>query len=226
MSMETERRRLHETLNAWSLNAGTFGLDPRFSLLHGMVLDLAGTSSGDLPKFPADHPPIYVSDTGQLRWDISQPGAGYFTADPPRTKLFTGFVHGRTFTLGDVTLRIGPTRLDWATVSLVAVDGQGFDKPGRILVAATGVVQNRGAKIERLGGDRITLGRAWGSEPAMCEGIPAEIVLPAAADRVQWASLDESGNHRTTIPVTSRNGKTVLELKPEYKTVWYEARIR
>ena len=108
----------------------------------------------------------------------------------------------------------------------MAIDAEAFDKPGRILIAATGVVQNSGAKIKRLGGDRITLGRAWGSAPVLCEGILAEILLPVVADRVEWAALDESGNRRTAIPVTRREGKAVLELAPKYKTVWYEARIR
>ena len=108
---------------------------------------------------------MFVSDTGQLRWDVSRPGAGYFMADTPRTKLWTGFVAGREFTLGDVTLKIGRTRLDWATVSIVAIDGEGFDRPGRVLIAATGVVQNQDARLERLDDDRVTLGNRWGGEP-------------------------------------------------------------
>ena len=69
----------------------------------------------------AKDPKVSVSDTGQLRWDVSQQGAGYFIADTPRTKLFTGLVRGRTFPLGKLTLKIGKTRLDWATVSMVCI---------------------------------------------------------------------------------------------------------
>ena len=168
----------------------------------------------------------FVSDTGQLRWNLSEPGAGYFTVDTPRSKLFTGFVRGRTFQLGNVTLKIGPTRLDWATVSLVAVDGKGFDRPGRILIAATGLVQNTGATLRKLDGDKVTLDDQWGKAPLLCEGVPAQLTLPVAASRVQVYPLDESGNRRKAIPVTSRDGQALVTLAPQCKTVWYEVEIR
>ncbi len=101
---------------------------------------------------------------------MSQPGAGYFTVNTPRSKLFTGFVRERSFTLGDVSLQIGKTRLDWATVSLVALDGKGFDAPGRVLVVATGLVQNTDAELESLGNDRVTLLQPLGARTWCCAG--------------------------------------------------------
>src|SRR5208337_2855290 len=127
---------------------------------------------------------IFLSDTGQLRWDVSQPGAGYFTVDTPRTKLFTGFIRGRTFNLGNVVLAVGSTRLDWATVTMTVIEGQGFDGPGRILIAATGLVQNKGAQLRTLDGKHVTVGDRWGEAPVCCEGIAAEILHLVAADRV------------------------------------------
>ena len=228
LSREAERRKLHETRNAWSLSAEQFGLDPRWSLVHRVALNLgAGSDAGPDKRFAK--PPetsVFQSDTGQLRWDISTKGAGYFTADTPRTKLFTGFVAGRTFDLGTVKLRIGPTRLDWATVSMVAIDGEGFDKPGRILLAATGWQENSGAKLENLGGNRVTLRDRWGREPILCEGIAAAILLPAEPERVKFYPLDESGNRRPSAPVADRDGKTLINLGPQHKTVWYEVEIR
>ena len=122
-------------------------------------------------------------------------------------------------------LAIGQTRLDWATISMVAVDGEGFDRPGRILVAATGWVQNRGAELEDLGGDRVTLGTKWGTEPVLFEGIPAEILLPVSADRVRFYPLDESGNRRAAVKSTLREGKAAVVLDPSHETVWYEVEI-
>jgi hypothetical protein len=225
LSLEQEREKLYETLSAWSLTADNLGLDARLSLLHGMAIDPSGRATPDVPEIPAGTTE-YVSDTGQFRWNVSEPGAGYFIADTPRTKLFTGFVRGRTFKLGDVELAVGPTRLDWATVSLVAVDGDGFQRPGRILVTATGWVQNQGMELEQLGGDRVTLGRRWGTEPVLCEGVPAEILLPVKGDRVRFYPLDESGNRRQAVPCTERDGKAVVVLAPKHKTIWYEVEIR
>jgi hypothetical protein len=108
---------------------------------------------------------------------------------------------------------------------MTCLDGQGFDRPGRILIAATGWVQNTGAEVEDLGNNRITLRNRWGSEPVLCEGIPAEVLLPAAPDRVRFCPLDESGHRRAPVPVSARDGRTALHLGPEHKTVWYEVEI-
>lgn len=224
LSPEKERETLHKTLNIRSLTADKLGLDPRLSLIHAMALDLKGQGTEPAPGIP-EGTTRFVSDTGQLVWDVSEPGAGYFIADAPRVKLFTGFVRGRTFELGEVKLSVGKTRLDWATISMVAVDGEGFDRPGRLLVTATGWVQNRGAELEDLGGDRVTLGTNWGSEPVLAEGISAEIALPVPADRVRVYPLDESGNRRAAIECSEREGKAAVVLGPAHKTVWYEVEI-
>jgi hypothetical protein len=222
---DQERKKLHETLDPWQLTAERFGTDPRLSIEHAVMLDLEDGTESDLPEL-AEDAREFVSDTGQLRWDVSQDGAGYFIADTLQTKLFTGFVRERSFQLGDVTLKIGPTRLDWATVSMVVIDGRGFDGPGRILIAATGWVQNTDAELEELGGDRITLRNRWGEGPVLCEGIPAEIVLPVAAGRATFYPLDQSGDRRMSVPCGEDNGKAILKLRSEYETLWYEVEIR
>jgi len=225
LSADAERRQLHETMSAWRLTADDFGVDPLLSLRHRVVLDLEGQTTKPIPKVPEDAT-IFHSDTGQLTWDVSRDGAGYFIADTPRTKLFTGFVAGRTFQLGKVTLAVFPTELDWATVSMVAVDGPGFDAPGRILIVATGRVRNTGAQLEDLGNDRITLRDQWGDEPVLCEGVPAIVTLPVPAARVRFHPLDESGNRNPAVPVAGGNAHTELRLDPKHKTVWYEVVVR
>ncbi len=224
LSSDQERRTLHDTLTPRSLTAVEQGLDPRVSLTHGVGLDLQGETTA-APEID-DQQAEFVSDTGQLRWNTESEAAGYFLVDSPRTKLFTGFVGGRVFELGDVILEIGPTRLDWATVSMVAVDADSFGLPGRILIAATGLVHNTDAQLEELGGDRVTLGARWGSGPVLCEGIPATILLPARAEGVRCYPLDESGNRRPAVPVEVRDGKALVTLRGEYRTVWYEVEMR
>jgi len=223
---QTERQKLHETLSAWSLNARDLGLDPRVAIVHAVAVDTRTEAPGaGLPKL-AKSPDTLVSDTGQIRWDVSEKGAGYFIVDAPRSKLFTGFVRGRNFRLGEMELEIGRTRLDWATISLVAIDGEGFDRPGRILIAATGWTQNTGARLENLGGDRVTLRNRWGSEPLLCEGVPAKILLPAKVRNVDFYALDEKGNRRSgPLRAEAREGRCVVVLDPACKTVWYEAVI-
>ena len=235
VSREAERRKLHETQSAWTLTSGSFGVDPRAGLVDAIGLDLrdgtgqvtAGQADNRPTKKDAQQPTTYVSDTGQLRWDLSQPGAGCFIADTPRTKLFSGFIHGRQFQLGDVSLKPGPTRFDWATVSMVAIEGGRLGQgPGRVLIAATGAVQEHGAELEDLGNNRVTLRNNWGTAPILCEGIPATILLPVAPDRVRLYPLDAAGNRREAVPVSAENGRAKLDLTPRHRTLWYEVEIR
>jgi len=224
---EAEREALRERLNPWILDAAHRGFDSRLSLVHGLALDLreqAGTTPE--PPSPPKNQKVFVSDTGELRWDISREEAGYYAVNEKRTKLFTGFPAGRTFTLGKVVLKIGPTRLEWTTISMTCRDGEGFDRPGRILIAATGLVRNTGAKLETIHENRVTLGRNWGEAPILCEGIPAKILLPVEADRVRFYPLDDAGNRREAVAVEAKEGKTVLALSPEHETLWYEVEIR
>ncbi|MGC8639469.1 MAG: carbohydrate binding domain-containing protein [Isosphaeraceae bacterium] len=225
MPREAERRQLQQSQSAWTLTTDRFGLDDKWSLLHAIGLDLkAGKMTA--PRKPLPSTRTFVSDTGQIRWDISQRGAGTFMVNTPRTKLFTGFIHGRTFKLGNVSLDIGSTRLNWATISLTVIEGKGFDGPCRILIAATGLVQNKGARLQHLEGSRITLGNRWGESPVLCEGIPAKIVLPDSAERSTLYPLDAAGNRRRAIKPAAAGDRSVITLKPEYQTLWYELEVR
>ena len=228
MSAAAERQRLRGDLNAWNLKAGVFGVDERYTSVHGV-----GVFIGALPPPMAATPPfpdatkVFASDTKELMWDTSEKGAGMFIVSAARSKLFTGFVGHRAFDLGTgVTLAIGKTALDWATVTMTCMDGASFDKPGRILIAATGDIHNKDAKLRNVGGDRVTLGNQWGDEPVMCEGVAAEITLPVAPERVKFYPLDESGKRREGVAVGTSGGKALLRIGPEHRTIWYEAELR
>ncbi len=223
MAPQVERDLLHRTMSARNLTADDVGLDPREAMRHAAAIDLESTTKFEAKVAP--EPKQVTSDTGQLHWDFAEPDAGYFIADTPRTKVFTGFVRGRTFSLGNVLLEIGKTRLDWATITLTAIDGPDLQSPGRILLAATGDVQNSGAKLQELGDGRVTLGNQWGDAPVVCEGITASLTLPLEAQKVRLFPLDESGNRRSPIPVGTVDGKTRLEIGPQHKTLWYEIQI-
>ncbi len=227
LTPEREKEVLYETLNVWDLQAEYLGLSRRMAVLRRVGLDIhpAATSAVAAHDLAAELPELR-SDTGEIRWNVPEPGKGHFIVDAKRSKLFTGFTRPEGFELGNVHLRIGKTRLGWATVSLVCIDGDGFDQPGRVLVAATAVVRNTGAELERLDGDRITLGDRWGSEPVLCEGVCAEIRLPLSAQRVRYYPLDPSGARGPVIEAAEQDGQAVVKLDPKHQTVWYEIEIR
>lgn len=239
MSPAAEREKLFQTQTARSLHAFEFGVDHHACLEHRVALELAAESSA-VPSIepPAEQraaPPKdasavaarrFESDTGQIVWDVSRPGAGCFTVVAPRVRLFTGFVGGRVVELGDIRLAIGRTKLDWATVSLVCLDAPGFDQPGRILVAATGWVQNTDMELQRLEADRVTVEDRWGRAPLLCEGVPANLSLPIRAERVRCYPLDESGRRRGAVPVAPDGDRATVQLGPEHRTVWYELEVK
>lgn len=230
MSPSAEREKLFQTRTARSLHAFEFGVARHASLLHRVGLDLAPQQPAIELAPPQDEPVAaprrFVSDTEQIVWDVSDAGAGYFTVVAPRVRLFTGFVRGRDVELGDLRLAIGRTKLDWATVSIVCLDGAGFDQPGRILLAATGWARNTDMELQPLEADRVTVGDRWGRSPLLCEGVPMNLSLPIGAERVRCYPLDESGRRRGDVPVASNAGRAELRLGPEYRTVWYELEVK
>lgn len=229
LDLEQERQILRETLEPRRLNAGQVGLPLNWGLVHAVGVDLSGNATlppGDASE-PADR---FHSDTGEILWDVSTKNGGYFLVNTQKTKVFTGFVRDRKFELGEIGLQIGRTRLDWATITLTAIEGTSFRQPGRFLLAASGYMQNTGAKVEELGEERITLRRNWGTDPVLCEGIPAIITFPVPADRLEAWALDPAGNRREKLRVArpTIRGATIsaIEIGPQYRTLWYEIVIR
>jgi hypothetical protein len=149
-----------------------------------------------------------------------------------RVGLFTGFVKEnqgfRFYNLNqptEVMLLLSEKNLNigWATATLTRLDDEKEGEPERYLFVITGEMRNTDMKIESLGEDRITVGNRWGKPPVLCEGVAAKLIWnDVASGKLRCWALDESGNRRQEIPVTS----STLETKPEYKTIWYEIEVR
>ena len=132
----------------------------------------------------------------------------------PRSKALIGATDGRAFELSDgVQVTPGKTMQGWSAITLTVLDGEGFKAPARILVTATGYVQNTGMiwKDAR----RDSVGKDWGHAPALVEGIPAMIVLPLAAGTTMraWA-LDGRGQRGEEVPVKAAAGKATMVIGP------------
>ena len=175
------------------------------------------------------------STTGELTWNWQEKGAGYFMVDTRNTKVFSGFIKGRSFTYRGMKLTPGKTRLDWCTLSLTLANAYDNSRPGNILrrgsylLAATGLVQNTDMKIVEISKNPSKLsisaedGGRLGTGPVLCEGIPAKLSFAGLQGRVKCYALDPDGNRMQEVPVTSTaSGEAVLEIGPQYKTVWYE----
>ena len=211
-------------------NVKTAGFDTRQTMLHKTAVDLTGKQGTDTASVEkiADNKNVFLSDTGELTWSIEQPDAGYFTVNTPNTKLFTGFPNNRKIVLGDVSVAVGKTRLGWATISLVSRYATGFGQSANsasILLAATGMAENKDMTIEPVIDDKIFL-KNWGKGNVYVEGVTATITLPADPNKTKCYSLDPSGKRMEEIPVSKAlDGGSNIALKPVYKTVWYEIDI-
>jgi len=201
-------------------------------LVHHVAVDVTGKTKAAVAGRPPYQPQsIITSDTGELIWNCEIPGAGVWTVDTPNTKLFTGFPKGRAFDLGGVKIAVGETKLGWATISLTSHDATGFGEKGRaarILLAATGLCHNGGAKFTDHGDGTISCrDEDWGHGPTVNEGIPATITLPAPAARTTCRALDERGEPKADVPVTAdADGHAVVAIGPSYRTVWYEIAVK
>jgi hypothetical protein len=228
---EDTQRRIVAERNTGAVAADATGVPALVALERRLALaveqDAPGGSPRVEPSAPPQPGPVVSSDTGQLSWDLSGPGKGVVLVDSPRSKAMIGYGGGRLFNLSGVTLAPGETRQDgWAAISLTAMDGSDFSSPGRILLTATGYVENAGMRWEALSENRITVRDRWGSGPPLVEGIPARIQLPVSHDQVHAYALDQSGERRQPLPVLKREaGHSMIEIGPQYLTLWYEIEI-
>jgi len=159
------------------------------------------------------------SDTSELSCDLSDAVGGVLTVNAPRAKAVIGFGAGKTFELGDVTLRPGPTMQGgFSVITASAIRGDDFHSRGAgILVTATGYVENRGMGWNA---EKTSVGDQWGDGPVMCEGIPFEMILKTK--RASAWPLDSHGRRLDQIngDVTASGVRFVLDSR--YKTLWYE----
>ncbi len=196
------------------------------ALVRKTAVDISGNSAPSGGAIPAKGRKCFVSDTRELALNGEIDGAAYWTVDTANTKVFSGFVRGRAFELGGVKLEIGKTKLDWATISLVSHDANGFGEDGggaRILLAATGLCHNGGARFTRDGNYIHSRGDDWGEGKTVNEGISATITLPSMASATKCWALDERGERKASVPVEgAADGRAQIEIGSSYQTVWYE----
>ena len=161
--------------------------------------------------------PAYTSATGELTWDLSRKDRGVLVIDAVRLKAVAGFIAGRVFDLGGISIEPGETMQDWCTIGLSLVEGRSFEAPGRAILVATGYAQNTGMKWK--GEEKDSVGRNWGQAPSLIEIIPALITIPGAA---KVYALNEQGRREKALKVERRGKYSVFSIGGAYRTLWYE----
>jgi hypothetical protein len=220
-------------MNSWQEpDASTCDVEPATALVHRVGIAVrregAAPEEGATQRAPEPVPADatrYVSDTGELDWDISTPQRGVVTVNTSASKMMIGWGGGKHFQLGGIGLEPGTSMEDgWSAITLTAMTGSLDSGPARMLITATGNVENTDMGWKNP--EHTTVGRDWGTAPTLAEGIPARVILPAPAPRVTAWVLDERGQRREALPVDAAGpDHAALNLGPQWRTLWYEVEV-
>ena len=219
-----DRRTGHQVITP-----GASGEPSGAALVHRLAMATEGTPTpADAldPKQVSIPGPRFVSDTGELVWDRTDEERGVVTVNTARSKAVIGHGGGKRFDLGGVVIEPGPTRQDgWGVVSLTAIEGDLTSAPARILVIATGDIEN--TNMDWKNPEKSTVGRDWGEAPTLVEVIPARLTLPMPATKVRAWALDERGQRTNVLSVSAdTNGNAMIDIGPPQTTLWYEIEVR
>ena len=198
------------------------GVDNRTTLLSRFAMIIGQEAPETVNPPPAINGNVFSSDTGELLWDASVTDKGVVTVNTDRTKAVIGFINNRSWNLGGVAIDPGATMLDWATIGLSVMKGNGFNDPAgaSIVMVTTGYTQN--TNMGWTDDSKTTVNSNWGSAPVLVETIPATIDLPVAASRVQVWPLNPTGQRESAVTVTDNNGNARFTVGSAYNTLWYE----
>jgi len=161
----------------------------------------------------------FVSDTGEIDWDLRLENAELYTVNAPASKAALGFIGGRAVELGAFTVAVRKTFRDFAVVCLTAMDGRPVEKSRRLLLTAIGNVENTGMVWDD---KRTTVGRQWGKEPTVAQGVSAVVSLNSSHRKAKVYALDPTGARKKSVPAEQTGGKVVFHTAPRFETLWYE----
>ncbi len=108
---------------------------------------------------------------------------------------------------------------DFVALTVTALDrnpARSLDKSRKILITACGRCENTGMKFSE---DRRTVGRNWGRPPVRIQPVEGSLILPKGRWICHALGPDGLPTHR--VPVSYYDGQSVLQLSPQYKTMWY-----
>ena len=207
----------------------------RNRLVHRVSTDMYAKEGKTFPKEKLGD--VVFTDGGQIEWNHSIPDRSMFIVRTENTKVFSGFPAGRTIDWGDgISFEVGPTKLGWTTMSFVSKGENGFGDGSEALLVVTGFTKQTGQKITAepdpedpsKPSDVIhSRNDDWGTGPMITEGVPVKIKLASKAAATRCWALDGSGKRCKKVPVIkAEDGSAIVEVGPEYKTIWYEISVR
>jgi hypothetical protein len=222
--MLTSDRELELLLNAGAWNvfsSGQLGMPGKRVLVNRVSTTVGSTG---LTTAPADIVGNDVfSDTGQLRWNLTQAGQGLLTYNTRRTKGLVGYADNKAVTLDAITFQPGTTKLGWCTLGLTLRRGEVVTNDCTALIIASGWWENTGQVWKDA--TKNSVGNQWGTAPVLAEVVPFSITLPVATNHVRVWSLNELGQRKAQLPVTGSATNSVITVDTNAASLWYELEV-
>jgi hypothetical protein len=159
-----------------------------------------------------------VHDRGEaFVWQREEGKPARMIATAPAARIAVGEIGGAAIQVGDLSLTAHPTDSTWAAFAIATTDGKPLaDSSHAILALATRVENTNMGWDEK----RTTVGRKWGDEPTVAQGVAADLVLPGQA-KPRVTALDSKGKPIGTVPVSGQAGAWKVSLSADAKTLWY-----
>jgi hypothetical protein len=213
-------------LNTWAwivFSSSQLGVPGKLAFVSRLDTSVGSNAVGlaSPPAAPAGND--LTSDTGQLRWNASQPGAALVTVDAPRTKLLVGSSDNTPVAFTGLTLQPAATRLGWCTLGATLTRGEVFTNDCTALVVASGWWENTGQVWTDATKDSV--GDQWGQAPVLTEVVPFALTLPVSTNCVSAWSLDERGQRKSALAVTGDAFSATLAVATNAASLWYEVDV-
>ena len=152
--------------------------------------------------------------TGELYWNY---GAGYVTANTPRTQAAVGFLAGVPVKLGDCEIR---TSNRIASVLVTSWDGKPLRESRHILITAVGRSRNTDMAYSRRGQRLIAIGKS----PVLLEGVKGAVAL-ARTGKCTVTALSPYGYKAAEVTPQAEGGKIIVPMTGENKAAYYEVKF-
>ncbi|HEX7632447.1 MAG TPA: hypothetical protein VF388_09955 [Lacunisphaera sp.] len=122
-------------------------------------------------KFDPDVAPPYLSDTGELMWNLEPGKHGLVTVDSPRTQALVGFVkENASHTTKHLAAEL---KNEFAAITLSSLTDAAIQRANKLLLTACARWQNTAAKWN----DRRTLWDDMGHDPTLIEPVEGWLLL-------------------------------------------------
>ncbi len=158
------------------------------------------------------------SDTGQL-WRDWNLGVG--TIDTPRTQVTYGKLGetGKVWKTEDCAFDISTP---FAVTALQSLTDDPIAESDRLLLTATARAQNTDMAFNMARNTIVERGRP----PIIAEPVEGTIAFRTSANRLVLRPIRVDGTRGPAVQVPVRNGKATVELKADYKTIFYAIETR